>query len=336
MRHAPCPIPCLRRPERLGGALACGSLLAFLAGCGGGGDAAAGAKALGAERGGSVQAPLHLFLPDTGRRGLVGLAMLEPDAGQALPGPVVPLPAATGENVQLDRARDELYLIAGRTVLVYAHASLLRPNAAPARSFTLPDTLAAPHALFLDVARDELYVGGDTVHGSGEIVAYPYAHALRGSPATPSRALFVDHGVSFFTIDPVRERLYVVNADAGVHVFASVDTASGPQQPVATVPVLGSGLAVDPARDRLYVVDMFAGLILVDHASAPAPVVRATVSIDDAHQVAIDPARDRVYVSALGALYTLDEASALTDSSTVNQPAVAGSSSAMLGAVAVR
>lgn len=320
--------------------LACGGLLALLSACGGGGggDAspAAAASPLGVERGGSVQAPLRVFMPDTGRRGLVGLAMLEPDAGQALPRPVVSLTATPGENVQLDRARDELYAIAGRTVLVYAHASLLRPDAVPARSFTLPDTLIAPHALFLDAARDELYVGGDTAHGSGEIVAYPYAHALRGSPATPSRALFIDHGVSFFTIDPVRERLYVVNADAGVHVFASVDTASGPQQAVATVPVLGSGLAVDPTRDRLYVADMFAGLILVDHASAPVPVVRATVSIDDAHQVAVDPARDRVYVSALGALYTLDEASALTDASTVNQPAVAGSPSAMLGAAAVR
>jgi hypothetical protein len=312
-------------------------VLAALAACGGGdGPAAARAGALGAARGGSVQAPLQVFLPDTGRRGVVGLPMLEPDAGQALPAPVMPAPAVVGDNVQLDRARDELYVIADHAVLVYAHASLLRPGAVPARSFALPDTLVAPHALFLDTARDELYVGGDNAHGSGEIVAYPYAHALRGAPVTPSRALFVDHGVSFFTIDPVRERLYVVNADAGVHVFASVDTASGAQQPVATVPVLGSGLAVDPLRDRLYVADMFAGLILVDHASAPVPVVRGCVSIDDAHQVAVDPARDRVYVSALGALYTLDEASALTDASTVNQPAVAGSSAAMLGAAAVR
>jgi hypothetical protein len=316
--------------------LACAVLPALLAACGGDTAPAAAAKAQGLAAGGTMEAPLRVFVPDVGRQGLVGLPMLEPEAGQALPGPLVRWPAAAGDNVQLDRARDELYAIAGHRVLVYAHAGTMAPDAAPVRDFALPDALAAPHALFLDTARDELYVGGDTAADGGEIVAYRAAHALRGASPAPARTLLVDHGVSFFTIDPVRERLYLVNAEPGVHVFASVDTARGALQPVATVPVLGSGLAVDPARDRLYVADMFAGLILVDHASAPAPVVRATVSIDDAHHVAVDPARDRVYVSALGALYTLDRASALTAASTVDLPAVAASSSALLGAVAVR
>ncbi len=320
--------------------------LAILAGCGGESDTsstATGTATIAAAddtRDTAVPAPAavpaRLFVPDLAQDGIAALATLAPTASEGLPAVTLKANAALGANVQVDAARDELYAIVGHVVAVYAGASTLKADATPVRSFPLPSTLTAPHALYLDVARDELYVGGDTAHGNGQIVAYPFAHTLRGTPATPARALFVDHGVAFFTIDPLRERLYVVNADAGVHVFADADSASGALVAAATIPVLGTGLAVDAAHDRLYVADLFAGLILVDHASGPVPVVSATVGIDDARFVSIDTVADRAYVSAQGSLYVLGHASALTSTSGAGLPVSARTAGALLGAVATR
>ncbi len=339
----------MARPPRLNGlaaAIAAPCLaLSLLAGCGGDSSPAAPASATASSDGTRDATALsaaadgsgaRLFIPDLAHRGLATLAVPEPDAGEVLPASTLKATAALGANVLVDAARDELYAIVGRMIVVYTGAATLKSDATPARSFALPATLTAPHALWLDVARDELYVGGDTAHGNGEIVTYPFAHTLRGTPATPSRALFVDHGVSFFTLDPVRDRLYVVNADAGVHVFADASTASGPLAAATTIPVLGSGLAVDPAHDRLYVADLFAGLILVDQASAPSPVVAATISIDDARFVSVDSATDRAWVSAGGALYTFDHASALTCATVVGLPATARLAGTTFGAVATR
>lgn len=278
----------------------------------------------------------RLFIPDVAHSGIATLATGEPDAGEVLPASTLKTSAALGSNVQVDPARDELYAIAGRMVVVYAGASTLKAGATPTRSFPLPSTLAAPHALYLDADRDELYVGGDTPHGNGQIVSYPYAHTIRGTPATPSRAMFVDHGVAFFTIDSTRQRLFVVNADAGVHVFADAGSATGALVAATTIPVLGTGLAIDAAHDRLYVADIFAGLILVDQASAATPTVSATISIDDARFVAFDPVGDRAYVSALGSLYTFDNASAMTSATMAGLPATAAVPGTSFGAVAVR
>ena len=327
----------LPRPPALAALLA---VLAFaLAGCGGG-TAPEDAGAAGGGRAGALSvsssAEARLFVPDLGHGGIVALSSAEPAGGATLPAPSAHLDATPGFDVQLDPARDELYAIAGRYVVVYADAGALAAGALPARSFPLPDTLTAPHALFLDVARDTLYVGGGTAHGGGEIVAYPFAHTLRGAPATPARALMIDHGVSFFTIDPSRGRLYVINADPGVHVFGDVDGASGALAPVATLPVTGTGLAIDPLRDRLYVADAFAGLLVVDHAGGPAPVVAATLPLDDARYVSVDAADDRAWVTTAGTLYTLDHASALDAASTLPAPAVAAGDGASFGAPAWR
>ena len=318
--------------------------LAMLAGCGGEssspsiatGTAAVASAGEARETAATAAGPARLFVPDLAQDGIATLATLEPVAGEALPAVTLKANAALGANVQVDAARDELYAIVGHVVEVYAGASTLKADAAPTRSFPLPSTLTTPHALYLDVARDELYVGGDAAHGNGEIVAYPFAHTLRGTPATPARALFVDHGVAFFTIDPMRERLYVVNADAGVHVFADVSSASGSLVAADTIPVLGTGLAVDAAHDRLYVADLFAGLILVDHASEPVPMVSATVGVDDARFVSVDTVADRAYVSAQGSLYVLGHASALTSASSVGLPVSVRTAGALLGAVATR
>ncbi|MEP6505204.1 MAG: hypothetical protein ABJD97_17830, partial [Betaproteobacteria bacterium] len=191
----------------------------------------------------------RLFIPDPGRTALLALPTAPPAAGTTVSGTALATPGAIGNNVQVDTARDELYALAGRTVNVYANASTLAADAQPVRSFALPPSLRTPRTLYLDTANDVLYVGGDTLAGLGEILAWNYAHTVRGTPATPARALFVDDGVAFFTIDTLRRRLYVANATTGVQVFANVDTAAGLLHPLATIAVLGTGLAVDPARD---------------------------------------------------------------------------------------
>ncbi len=278
----------------------------------------------------------RLFIPDPGRNALMALATATPAAGSTLTGAALATLGAVGNNVQVDAARDELYVLAGRAVNVYAGAATLAANAAPVRSFVLPASLRTPRTLYLDTANDVLYVGGDTLAGLGEILAWNYAHTVRGMPATPARALFVDGGVAFFTVDAQRRRLYVANAASGVQVIADVDTAAGMLRPLATIPVLGTGLAVDAAHDRLYVADMFAGLILVDQASTAAPVVASTISIDDARYVAYDAAHDRLYVSASNELYTLDDAATLTPTAALPAPSVAGGATASFGTVAVQ
>jgi len=278
----------------------------------------------------------HLFAPDPGRAALFAATSAAPSAGSTVTGTTLTTSGVTGNNVQLDVARDELYTLAGRTINVYANAATLAAGATPVRSFALPASLRTPRTLFLDVAADVLYVGGDTLAGMGEIVAWSYAHTVRGAPATPARALFVDGGLAFFTLDLQRRLLYVANDATGVQVFASVDTAAGLLHPVASIAVLGTGLAVDAVHDRLFVADMFAGLILVDQASTAAPVVSGTLSIDDARYVAFDAAHDRVHVSALAELYTFDHASALSPATAVPAAAVSGGATTQFGAVAVR
>ncbi len=283
-----------------------------------------------------TSASMHFFAPDLAHATVVAAPSLESLPGGESAGRVVETSPAIGNNVQVDDARDELYVISGRLVTVYAGASTLRPHATPARTFALPQSLRGPRTLFLDAANDVLYVGGDGAGGGGEIVVYPFAHTVRGTPATPARAMFIDDGVSFFTIDTMRGRLYVVNAAAGVHVYANAGTASGVLQAVTTIPVLGSGLAIDASRDRLYVSDMFAGLILVDQASAARPVVTATLSIDDARYVALDAAADRAFVSASGKVYVIDNASDATSATPLNAPAPALQAAASFGALAFR
>jgi DNA-binding beta-propeller fold protein YncE len=319
-----------------------GALL--LVACGGGADVRsepsatvdASGRAVVQSAARETAAAQRLFIPDPGRATLLVSSTLTPAAGSTLAASALATGGAIGNNVQVDTARDELYTLAGRTVNVYAGAATLPADAVPVRSFALPPSLRTPRTLYLDAADDVLYVGGDTLAGLGEILAWNFAHTVRGTPATPARALFVDDGVAFFTIDPLRRRLYVANATSGVQVFANVDTASGMLHPLATIPVLGTGLAVDPARDRLYVADMFAGLILVDQASTAAPVVTSTLSIDDARFVAYDASHDRLYVSALGELYTLDNAGALTPATPLPAPAVARGATASFGTVGLR
>jgi len=320
--------------------VAAGLCVALLGACGGEADAPSTADATrDASAQASAASPVataRLFVPDIGRAALAAVATLDPTPGAALGGVVPATAASTGNNVQVDAARDELYVIAGRSVNVYAGASTLGAAARPARSFAIPAGLRSPRTLFFDGANDVLYVGGDSGDGAGQIVAWSAAHAVRGSAAAPERTLAIAGGVAFFTIDAARQRLYVVNALSGVQVFADVGAADGAVQPATTIPVLGTGLAVDATRDRLYVADAFVGLLLVDQASTAAPVLSATLSIDDARFVAVDAADDKVYVSALGKLYAIDNASALTPATTLAAPAFARSSRSVFGAVATR
>jgi len=338
-------------PGRIAGLLAVSlvslssAFLLMLASCGGGTDPQSGAvlpaqtstggraSALGTAHAGTVG---HLFVPDLAHGSVLAVPTLEPDSGMVLPGDSISTRAGVGNNVQIDLGRDELYVIGGHDVNVYANASTLATGATPTRSFPLPSTLKTPRTLFLDTSNDVLYVGGASASGEGLIMAYSAAHTLKGISAVPARAMTLAGGVSFFTLDVLRQKLYVVNSAAGVHVFANADNASGRLVATATIPVLGSGLAVDSARDRLYVCDIFAGLILVDQASTAAPVVTATLSLDDARHVAVDAASDRLYVSAASNLYVIDNASELTPATTLGAPSFARAAGAAFGALALR
>lgn len=311
------------------------AVLLALAGCGGGEQTSADRAAVqSATR--DDAAVQHLFLPDPGHAALLALASATPAAGATVAGTTLATSGPTGNNVQIDAARDELYVLAGRSVNVYASAATLSAGAAPARSFALPASLRTPRTLFLDAASDVLYVGGDTLAGMGEILAWDFAHTVRGTPATPARALVVDGGLAFFTLDLQRRLLYVASDTSGVQVFADVDTASGLLRPSSSIALLGTGLALDAARDRLYVADMFAGLLLVDQASTGNSVVSGTLGIDDARYVAFDAAHDRVHVSAPDQLYTLEHASALTSGTTLPAAAISGGATTGFGTAAVR
>lgn len=300
------------------------AVMALLAACGGGAadsPADAHARALAAT-GEMPAAQLHLFAPDLENATIAGFAPRAPGAGEMLAPRSLAVQPGIGNNVQLDRARDQLYAISGRHVVVYGDAASLAPGALPLRRFPLPAALRTPRTLYLDRTNDVLYVGGDAAAG-GAIAAYLSAHTVTGIAAKPARMLFVDGGVAFFTVDVLRRRLYVADDAGAVRAYAGIDAARGLLAPVNSYPVLGSGLAVDAVHDRLYVADLFAGLILVDHASAPAAVVSATLSIPDARQVAFDAQQDRAIVSAEHEFYVFEHASALGAASALPAPATA-------------
>ena len=264
------------------------------------------------------------------------LVQRSPDAGSAFASPGPQRLSGAGNNVQLDPTRDELYAIRGRKVVVRAASEMLDPSAPPLRSFALSALLTTPRTLWFDTANDVLYVGGDAIGGGGAIVAYSFAHTIKGMAMIPARTMFVEGGVAFFTVDPLRRRLYVADTGGAVRAYAGIDSASGPLTPAMTYPLLGSGLAIDATHDRLYVADEFSGLMLVDHASAPAAAVSATLSIADARQVAFDAKHDRAIVSASADLYVLDHASTLGATSALPAPATAALADTLLGGVVLR
>lgn len=312
----------MRAFTRFKAAAAVAAAAVLAAACGGGtADASADGQARGLAVAPSA-AQLHLFAPDLENAAVAGFAPRAPGAGEMLAPRVIALQPGIGNNVQLDRARDQLYAISGRHVVVFGDAASLAAGARPVRRFPLPATLRTPRTLYLDRMNDVLYVGGDAA-GGGAIVAYAAAHTVSGISAKPARTLFVEGGVAFFTLDVLRRRFYVADAGGAVRAYADLDAARGQLVPVATYPVLGSGLAVDAVHDRLYVADLFAGLILVDHASAPAAAVSATLSIPDARQVAFDAQQDRAIVSAGHEFYVLEHASALGPASALPAPATA-------------
>jgi len=219
------------------------------------------------------------------------------------------------DAVQVDAGRAERYALRDRQVVVQRAAD---PASAPAGcSVPLPEVLRDARVLRLDTVNDLLFAGGDAAGGGGVIVAWSLQHTDNGTRVVPARAMFVDGRISSFAVDPLRKRLVVAGADGAVRAYAGADSASGLIAPVATYPVLGSGVAIDAARDRLYVADLFAGLLIVDHASTPDADVSATLSLEGARRVAFDARRDRAVVATGDGTYVFDHASGLTSASAI-------------------
>jgi len=219
------------------------------------------------------------------------------------------------DAVQVDAGRAERYALHGRQVVVQRASDAA---SAPAGcSVPLPEVLRVARVLRLDTVNDLLFAGGDAAGGGGVIVAWSLQHTADGTRVVPARAMFVDGRISSFAVDPLRKRLVVADTEGAVRAYEGADSASGLIAPVATYPLLGSGVAIDAARDRLYVADLFAGLLIVDHASARGAGVSATLSLEGARRVAFDARGDRAVVATGDGTYVFDHASGLTSASAI-------------------
>jgi len=272
--------------------------LLTLSACGGGGGGNSG--------GGSGNV---LFVADINHGVVAAFPTLDPPAGSTVSGYTISVPLL-GLSLAYKAEADELYTASGSSVAVYANASRAKGSPSPARTITLQGVnLVGTPVIYLDKTHDVLYIGGTRTY-DGAIAAVSHASTASGS-VTPDRTMTFSAGVNFFTVDPGRSVLYVLNSLAGVHVYQDADTADGAMTQSHGWPSSGTGLAIDPVNDRLYVSDPVRGIQIVDKASSSSGSQAGTLAIPSAHYVTLDAGNDRLYVGAYTSAYIINNASAL-------------------------
>ena len=277
--------------------------LLTLSACGGGGGGNSGGGNSGGDSGNV------LFVADINNGVVAAFPTLNPPTGSAVSGETISVPLL-GPSLAYRAESDELYTASGSSVAVYANASRAKGSPSPARTITLQgvDLVGMP-VIYLDKTHDVLYVGGTRTY-DGAIAAISHASTANG-PVTPDRTMTFSAGVNFFTVDPVRSVLYVLNSLAGVHVFQHADTAAGAMTQSHDWSSSGTGLAIDPVNDRLYVSDPIMGLQVVGQASSSSGFQAGTLAIPSAHYVTLDAGNDRLYVGAYTSAYIINNASTL-------------------------
>jgi hypothetical protein len=210
--------------------------------------------------------------------------------------------------------------------------------AAPARTLLVSGFVTGLTAdIALDTSRDELWVSGYTGQEGndlGRIVVVANVSATNGS-VVPARDISGLPDFQTFAHDRVHDTLYLAGGGGmthGVYVFDNASTLTSNPLVSRMIDVGSSAgtstnhMTVDEQRDILYVPDPSAGLQIVRGASTATNTV-ATVMFpgtNGAINATVDSGHDRLYVAASNCAYVFDNASTLTSTSTVTQPALMG------------
>ncbi|UOD28960.1 hypothetical protein INH39_26540 [Massilia violaceinigra] len=318
----------------------------LLTACGGGGSGGSGAQG-----GGTAPAPVNpapvtpppvtstpgipvaqggnvLFVGDTNNQVLAAFDTLAPVAANTvLSAKVLKVDSYYGYGMQLDGARNLLYIMAGdkagAQIGVFTDARNLSGSVRPQR-FIAPaiGVEYVVQSLFLDKANDRLYVGYQEMAMSVRgFMVLEHASTLSGTVA-PSRRFHGTMDTMHFAIDTKRGLLYSKNQRGGglpVQVHANIDKASGELPIAGRFNINGniSGLAIDEERDRLYVGANGAGVSVFVDVSKPDPASRikftAVPGIGNAADtvLAFDSIHDRLYAGVGSTAYVLEQASKL-------------------------
>lgn len=216
--------------------------------------------------------------------------------------------------------------------------SVANPNPAPGivridRIISSPQLTGTIPALFLDVARNELYVSNET-----SLVVFARANIASGSTNISRRiATLVPPGGNFNSLylDTVRNMLYVGDQPNGVRVYHGARTANelgGPDNlPDRTLSgdfganFVVRDVAVDTTKDILYVAVVNNGPLAMsvmsfDNAStlngtvAPSRTITISTSVYGTMGLFIDAGRDRLYVAdTANGVHVYDTASIKSD-----------------------
>ncbi|SHN16136.1 YncE family protein [Rhizobacter sp. OV335] len=295
-------------------------LLISLSACGGGGDEAGNSSGNDGTK--------VLFVPDKAHAVVGALSTLSPAVG-SVKIDTFAFGAFSGDNLQYDPVRDELYgatLAAAQvSISVYGSASRGSAGAALVRSFKLPADVVRANWLTLDRATGTLYISTNR-QADNTLLVYKNAATLTGTPTPDRNQAF--NGLLQPTFDFTRGIIY-----AGQSRLA---LATGQQ--IATLPALpvgGTSIAIDSQRDVLYLANSTDNTLrVITQASTANAAIVATLPVPNIQYVTVDPANNRLYVSVLATAFVFENASTISgNAATASTITSAGST---LGGVAFR
>lgn len=295
-------------------------LLISLSACGGGGDEAGDSPGNDGTK--------VLFVPDKAHAVVGALSTLSPAVG-SVKIDTFAFSAFSGDNLQYDPVRDELYgatLAAGQvSISVYGSASRGSAGAALVRSFKLPADVLRANWLTLDRATGTLYIAA-TRQADSTLLAYKNAATLTGTPTPDRNQAF--SALSQPAFDFTRGIIY-----AGT---ARLTLATGQQ--IATLPGLpagGTSIAIDSQRDVLYLANSLDNTLrVITQASTANATIVAALPLANIQYVTVDPANNRLYVSVLATTFVFENASTISGNA-ANATTITSAGST-LGGVAFR
>lgn len=294
-------------------------LLISLSACGGGGDSD------GSSGNDSVKV---LFVPDKAHAVVGALSTLSPAVG-SVKIDTFAFSAFSGDNLQYDPVRDELYgatLAAGQvSISVYGSASRGSAGAALVRSFKLPADVLRANWLTLDRATGTLYIAASR-QADSTLLAYKNAATLTGTPAPDRNQAF--SALSQPSFDFTRGIIYAGSARLTLATGQQIATLPG-------LPAAGTSIAIDSQRDVLYLANSLDNTLrVITQASTANAAIVAALPLANIQYVTVDPANNRLYVSVLATAYVFENASAISGNA-ANATTITSAGST-LGGVAFR
>jgi hypothetical protein len=211
--------------------------------------------------------------------------------------------SATPDSIAVDRARDLVYAPAlnaspDPSILVFANASTMTGDVAPARQFVVVGG-SELQGVELDEEADRLYVSGQ----SGTLYIFDGASTLTGTVTPTAQIALASPGA--ISLDRETDRLYVAATVRSLYVFDGARALTSASTATRTMTwntpaAVSFSLAIDGCRDRVYLsirnVDTGVNVFALDNASTLTGVVdlqassqaKLTVPDDQVMSTALD------------------------------------------------